>query len=125
MRIFLAFGLALLIGLMLLFWHPAPPALIDDNPDLSLSAFAGCTVDTDCLLVALPCGETGAARQSQHRYVQDRYNDLMTRMRCPMPVVPPRAPHRAVCMDNICVALPDNVTEHAPQPDQAEPQNVP
>ena len=47
MRIFLAFGLALMIGMLFLFWQPAPPPAVSDDPDLSLPAFAGCAADTD------------------------------------------------------------------------------
>lgn len=106
MRIFLAFGCAGLIGLLLLAAFPAPMMEMNDGPDLSLPAFAGCAADAECKLVALPCGATGAANARQHRYVQDYYNDLMTRMRCPMPDVPTRTPHRAACVENICTALP-------------------
>jgi|GEM_PF-1959191 len=117
MRIFLAFGFAVVIGLLLLFSRSAPTVVIDDAPDLSLPAFAGCAADADCRPVDLPCGKTGAARQSQHRYVQGYYNDLMPRIRCPMPDVPARAPHRAACIDNICTALP--ATAKAAEPPHA------
>lgn len=117
MRIFLAFAFAFIIGVLLVIWQPDATPVISDAPDLSLSAFAGCAADTDCKLVDLPCGETGAASQNRQRYVQDWYNDHMARMRCPLPVVPPRAPHRAACIDSICTAIavpPAEAPPHVP-----------
>lgn len=106
MRFFITFTACLMLGFLAFCTHSGMPAQISDDPDLTLPAFAGCTSDQDCKLVALPCGEIGAAKQSQHRYVQDWYNDVMTRMRCPMPEVKSAAPHTAACVNNICVAKP-------------------
>lgn len=106
MRLFMTFAACLMLGFLAFCTHSSIDPLISDDPDLTLPAFAGCKADQDCKLVALPCGGMGAAKQSQHRYVQDWYNDVMTRIRCPMPNVKPAAPHAAVCIDNLCVAKP-------------------
>lgn len=105
MRIFLAFGIAVLIGMLFVFWQPAPPPAINDDPDLSLSAFAGCTVDADCKLVALPCGKIGAANTAQHKFVFNWYQEKIKQQRCP--AAAPAALYRAYCDSGICTVAKD------------------
>lgn len=113
MRIFLAFGLALMIGMLFLFWQPAPPPAVSDDPDLSLPAFAGCAADTECKLLALPCGKIGAANAAQHKFVAEWYREKIKQQRCPADT--PTVRYRAQCDEGICKAVTDI----------AEPDNVP
>ena len=113
MRIFQAFGFAMLIGMLFVFWQPDAPPAVSDDPDLSLPAFAACTADTDCKLVALPCGAIGAANTAQHKFVFNWYQEKIRHSACP--AAPADTLYHARCVQNLCTAVAA----------QTEPPHVP
>lgn len=123
MRFFIAFVFCVLLGSIALFWHPAAEQKISDDPDLSLPAFSRCRADTDCKLVALPCGAIGASNATQHKFVRRWYQKKIDSQTCP--ATAPSA-HKAVCANNLCIAKPDtNTTTGYSVVDTPEPAHVP
>lgn len=113
MRVFLAFGFAFLIGMLVVFWQPARTPVVSDDPDLTLPAFAGCAADTDCKLVALPCGQMGAANAAQHKFVFNWYQQKIRHSTCPP--TPAGQGYHARCMNSLCTAVPNETEQpHVP-----------
>lgn len=109
MHIALPVFFALLISAVIVFTHENI-AQVDDTPDLSLPAYSACHTDSDCTLIALPCGGISGLRKERRaevrHYYSTRQENAVTRGAAPCTPQIPTEIMQAACRDNRCTALP-------------------